>query len=195
VKNATMAVPAQILVMIFRIPCLSRHSPSRIPSLNAVDVFRPDQAACTTFAVVWPPDAGKERDFWSRQLGQSRFCFDQHPFGRISRAALPQILLLTSSSGNRWRAKAAELQTAAAERAELSGAEVLCETARVGLGPDDAGQRIALRVIKKRKCRGCERPNLAPLVSVQFGRIPIHSYSPNFAEKGSLISVMRHPLG
>jgi hypothetical protein len=39
------------------------------PFLHVVDVFRPDQAACTTFAVVWAPDAGTERDFWSRQLG------------------------------------------------------------------------------------------------------------------------------
>jgi acyl-CoA synthetase (AMP-forming)/AMP-acid ligase II len=40
--------------------------------LHVADVFcylRPDPAACTIFAVVWAPDAGTERDFWSRQLG------------------------------------------------------------------------------------------------------------------------------
>ena len=39
------------------------------PFLHVVDVLCPEQAACTTFAVVWAPDPGTERDFWSRQLG------------------------------------------------------------------------------------------------------------------------------
>ena len=33
------------------------------PFLHFVGVFHPDQAACTTFAIVWAPDAGTERDF------------------------------------------------------------------------------------------------------------------------------------
>jgi hypothetical protein len=39
------------------------------PFLHVVDVLCPEQAACTTFAVVWAPAPGTERDFWSRQLG------------------------------------------------------------------------------------------------------------------------------